>query len=90
MSIRHLLDEHEAGLYERFVQLAEKYQYGDLGRAVTDAIRAWVQMHERSDTGPPPPVNADATPQESGAVTTDLTPPPPVDEEDAGPPTSRK
>jgi hypothetical protein len=68
MSIRQLLDEHEAGLYERFVQLAEKYQYRDLGQAVTDAIRAWVETHEQSDTCQPPP----------------------VDEEDAGPPTSRK
>ena len=87
---KQLLDQHETDLYERFVQLAEKYQYRDLGRAVADAIRAWVQTHERSDTGRPPPVSPDATLQESGAAATDLALPPPLDEEDAGPPTSRK
>jgi len=87
---QQLLDQHEPDLYERFAKLAEKYQYRDLERAVSDAIRAWVVAHERSDTGQPPPVSADATPKESGTVATDLTPPPPLDEEDAGPPNSRK
>jgi hypothetical protein len=90
MISKQLLDQHEPGLFDRFVQLAEKYQYRDLGRAVADAIRAWVETHERSDTGRPPPVSPDATLQESEALNTDLTPPPPLDDEDTGPPTSRK
>lgn len=74
---QELLDEQGSGLYERFVQLAEKYQYRDLGRAVADAIRAWVETHERPDTGRPP-ANPDATIQESA-----------LDPGDSGPPTNR-
>lgn len=74
----HLLDEHGADLYERFVRMAEKYQYRDLGGAAADAIRAWVETHERSDTGRPPP-NPDATLEASA---------PSIDDAD-GPPTSR-
>lgn len=69
---KELLDQHEADLYERFVQLAEKYQYRDLGRAVADAIRVWVETHERPDTGRPP-ASADATIQ---------APPPSIDDPD--------
>jgi hypothetical protein len=55
------LDQHEANLYERFVKLAEKYQYRDLERAVSDAILAWVKAHERPDTNrPPSPVSPGA------------------------------
>lgn len=73
-----LLDQHGgAGLHERFVRMAEKYQYRDLGRAAADAIRAWVETHERSDTGRPP--SPDATLEASA---------PPIDDGD-GPPTSR-
>lgn len=73
----HLLDQQGAGLYERFVRMAEKYQYRDLGRAAADAIRAWVETHERSDTGRPPP-NPDATLEASAPLV-----------DDDGPPTSR-
>lgn len=61
---QRLLEDCEAGLYERFVRLSEKYQYRDLGRAVADAVRAWVETHEHSDTGRPP-ASPDATLQES-------------------------
>ncbi|HEX8789958.1 MAG TPA: hypothetical protein VF765_03340 [Polyangiaceae bacterium] len=72
---QQLLDQHGPDLYERFVQLAEKYQYRDLARAVADAIRVWVETHERPDTGRPPE-NPDATIQ---------APPPSVDDLDRDP-----
>jgi hypothetical protein len=58
------LDQRSSDLYERFVRLAEKYQYRDLGRAVADALLYWVEAHEQSDTMRPPSVHdagADAT-----------------------------
>ncbi len=86
---RHLLDECEAGLYERFVRLAEKYQYRDLGRAVADAIRAWVETHEHPDTGRPP-ASPDATLQESTMEAIGTPPPLAIDDEEAGPPRNRR
>lgn len=79
---QQLLDQHEADLYERFVRLAEKYQYRDLSRAVADAIRVWVDMHERSDTGRPPPASPDATLQESVPLGATPTPVPKPNKED--------
>jgi hypothetical protein len=61
---QQVLDQHASDLYERFVRLAEKYQYRDLGRAVADALLHWVEAHEQSDTTRPPSVhdaNPDAT-----------------------------
>ena len=61
---QHLLDQHGSELHERFVRLAEKYQYRDLGRAVADAILFWVEANEQSDTSRPPSIhdaNPDAT-----------------------------
>jgi hypothetical protein len=75
------LDQHQSELYERFVRLAEKYQYRDLGRAVADALLYWVEAHENSDTTRPPSVHEgspDATIQEQpplGAITTPAPPP---------------
>jgi hypothetical protein len=54
---QHLLEQVAPDLYERFVRLAEKYQYRDLGRASADAILAWVEAHESSDTMRPPSVH---------------------------------
>jgi hypothetical protein len=77
---RQSLDQHGTGLYERFVRLAEKYQYRDLGRAVADALLYWVEAHENSDTTRPPSVHdagPDATIQEQAAPGSIATPPPP-------------
>ena len=63
---RQQLDQHESDLYERFVRLAEKYQYRELGRAVADALLYWVEAHEHSDTVRPPPVH-DPSPDGSGS-----------------------
>jgi hypothetical protein len=85
---QRLLDQHASDLYERFLRLAEKYQYRDPGRAVADALLYWVEAHENSDTTRPPSVHdasPDATLQES-TVGGLPTPPPPVDEGDSGPP----
>jgi hypothetical protein len=62
---QQLLEQVEPGLYERFVRLAEKYQYRDLGRPVADAVFAWVEAHESSDTMRPPSVH-DASPDARG------------------------
>lgn len=85
---QRVLDECGADLYERFVRLSEKYQYRDLGRAVADAIRAWVETHEHSDTGRPPAI-ADATLQESALEAIRTPPPPAIDDGDSGPKRNR-
>jgi hypothetical protein len=75
---QHLLDQRAPDLYERFMQLAEKYQHRDAGRAVADALLYWVEAHEHSDTMRPPSVH-DASPDATipGA-------PPPSDPEKTG------
>jgi hypothetical protein len=51
---RQLLEKRQTDLYERFVRLAEKFQYRDLDTVVADAILMWVEAYEHSDTMRPP------------------------------------
>jgi hypothetical protein len=86
---QQLLDEHSKDLYERFVRLAEKYQYRDIGRAVADALLLWVEEHEYSDTTRPPSVHLaspDATIQEQAPTGDIATPPPPGPDGSGEPP----
>jgi hypothetical protein len=83
---QRLLDQRAPDLYERFLQLVEKFQYRDPGRAVADALLCWVEAHEHSDTTRPPSVHdagPDATLQES-AVGAIRTPPPPAFDDEGG------
>jgi len=75
---QRLLDQHAPDLYERFLVLAEKYQHRDPAGAVAEAILAWVEAHEHSDTARPPSIH-DASPDATipGA-------PPPSDPESHG------
>lgn len=82
-----LLDQYAPDLYERFMQLVEKFQYRDPARAVADALRQWVEAHEASDTARPPAAHeagADETLQQPTLEALRTPPPPGFDDGESG------